>query len=148
MATRKITSAKKKKPKHKPRLPWQIDLYSEYISEEIRIPPQLLLICKLLSVPPIDLITDFLDNASLAAWKRQGREAAREKVMEYILACGYGEEFYSEAEIRQLLKEADAQGMVWPKDADMKLLDASSNWRELYQPYWFNRWFWKHNRKL
>lgn len=148
MATRKITSTKKGKLKHKPRLPWQVGSYSEYISEEIRIPPQLLLICKLLCVPPMDLITDFLDNASLAAWKRNGRESAREKVMEYILACGYGKEFYSEAEIRQLLKEADAQGMVWPKDADMKLLDASSAWRELYQPYWFNRWFWKHNRKL
>lgn len=147
MATKKISSPKKK-AKPKPRLPWQVGEYSSHQTGKFWIPPQLLLICKLLGIPPMELIYDFLNNAALASWKREGNEAARQKAIEYLLACRYGREHYSETEIAQLLKEADARGMLWPKSPDMKLLDASSKQRSLYDAHWFNQGFWKYNRKL
>lgn len=147
----KKKAAIKKKPqrrKPKPSLPWQVGEYAEYRSEEIWIPPQLLLICKILDIPPMDLIDDFLNNAALAAWKREGNETAREKMIEYLMACGYGKKFYSDEERKQILREADAQGMIWPRNPDMKLLDLTSAWRASYHIHWFNKWFWKGNRKL
>lgn len=141
----------KKKPqrrKIKPILPWQVGEYAQYHSEKIRIPFQLLLICKILNIPPMDLIDDFLNNAALAAWKREGKEMAREKMIDYLIACGYGKNFYSDEERRQLLNEANAQGLIWPKDAAIELFDLAVKWRDSYHKYWFDKWFWKGNRKL
>jgi hypothetical protein len=147
---KKKTTTKKKPQRRriKPLLPWQTGEYAQYHTEKIRIPQQLLLICKVLDIPPMDLIDDFLNNAALAAWKREGKDAAREKTIDYLIACGYGQEYYSEEERKQILKEADAQGMLWPKDADMELFDLAVVWREKYHKYWFNKWFCKRNRKI
>jgi hypothetical protein len=96
----------------------------------------------------MDLIDDFLNNAALVAWKREGKEMAREKIIDYLIACGYGKNFYSDEERRQLLNEANAQGLLWPKDAAIKLFDLAVKWRDSYHKYWLDKWFWKGNRKL
>jgi hypothetical protein len=148
MKKKPVIKKKVQRKKKKPALPWQVGEYAQYHSERIRIPPQLLLICKIFNIPPMDLIDDFLNNAALSAWKREGNDTAREKVIEYLIACGYGKDFYSDEERRQILKEADAQGILWPKNADIKLFDLAVVWRQNYHKYWFDKWFWKGNRKL
>jgi hypothetical protein len=143
-----LDKRKSRRKKVKPDLPWQVGKYARFITERHHIPYQLLLMCKLLDIPPMELVSDFFHNAALASWDREGKEDAREKVVEYLIACGYGRKHYSETDIRLIFKEADAQGMLWPKNASRNVQDICVAWREKYHTHWFEQWFWKSSRKL
>jgi len=94
------------------------------------------------------ILDDFMINLSGDSFKRSGDELRRTKAVDYFIQCGYGQEFYTEQDLRQLLKELDAIGSLWPGNAEMKLIDLHANWRNTYQDYWFNKWFRKPRRKL
>jgi hypothetical protein len=47
-----------------------------------------------------------------------------------------------------MFKEMDALGSLFPKDGNMKLLDAYCKWREKHHTHWFKKWFRKPRRKL
>ena len=42
----------------------------------------------------------------------------------------------------------DAIGLVWPSNAETKLIDLSVEWRQEYHKYWFDKWFYKARWKL
>ena len=134
-------------PAVKPRLKWQKDDYSR--TQEVRLdqPYQFLLLCKLVGTPPVRILDDFMINLSGDSFKRATDEHRRNKAVEYFIQCGYGQEFYTEQEIRQLLKELDTIGSLWPDGAKMKLIDRHAKWRNQYQHYWFNKWYRKLRRK-
>ena len=136
-----------KTKKQVPRLPWQHGAYNRKLKLDTILPYQLLLICKLWELAPEDLITDFLDNFSHSSWKREGRENAKEKLVEYSLACGYGKSFYTEDDIHRIFQELDAIGMLFPADGGNDLLDKYVAFRDAYQDHWFSEWYYKTRRK-
>lgn len=80
-------------------------------------------------------ITDFLDNLSHASWKRQGRDAAKQKLVEYVLLSGYGNEYYNEQQMLRAFKELDAMGLLFSHNAGDKVLDSYVAFRENYHHF-------------
>jgi hypothetical protein len=147
MTQKKLRYVQKAFPKMKPKLKWQVGDYEQSVLYYFWIPPQFLLLCKILNVTPREVLDNFLTHADLGSWKRVGNEQPRLKASEYILACGYGKEYYSNDEIYQMLKELDSIGSLWP-EGNHELIDIHAKWRNEYHKYWFDKWFWKSQREL
>ncbi|NCI46711.1 hypothetical protein [Sediminibacterium soli] len=143
------TSAKKSAPKKpKPELMWQTGKYDRHAQFSYFLPYQFLLLCKLLDVTPEDVVRDFTDNLSCGSWKREGRDKIKEHLINYFIEHGYGQHHYSEDDIREIFKEMDALGLLFPKEGKSKLVDKYANWRDKHYKYWFKKWFRKPRRKL
>jgi hypothetical protein len=98
-------------------------------------------------VSPEHLITDFLDNLAHASPKREGRDRAKEKLVEYILLSGYGKNYYSEEDLLQMIRELDALGLLFPKNGGDKLLDSYVAFREDFYKHWFHHWYYQCRRQ-
>jgi len=109
------------------------------------MPWQFHLLCKLLEVEPHKVIYDFLCNAGMEGYGLG--ETQRAKAMEYIISCGYGQDFYTEEDIRKIMKEMESISSLFPDDAKSNLIDIHSHWRKKYYKYWFRKWFRKVRRK-
>lgn len=144
---KKVTVAKAKSPTPKPELEWQTGEYSRDAEFKFLLPYQFLLLCKLMDVPPEDMVQDFMDNLSCGSWKRAGRDEAKEHLVNYFVSHGYGKQYYSEDDIRQMFKEMDALGLLFPVNGSGKLLDSYSDWRSEHHDFWFNKWFHQPGRK-
>jgi hypothetical protein len=131
-----------------PEMKWQSGDYERYADFHFILPSQFLLLCRLMEIRPEQVLNDFMDNLSCGSWNREGREQVRAKLVEYFVAHGYGQDLYSAEDIRSIFKEMDAIGLVWPADADMKLIELSSKWRKKFHRYWFKKWLRKPRRRL
>lgn len=109
------------------------------------IPVQFLYLCKLTGVDPHSVLHDFMVNVGME--NRSKEEEQKTSAKEYFLKCGYGQEFYSEDEITQIMKELQTVSDIFPNDCPTDFLDVHSAWRELYFDYWFDKWYWKHRRQ-
>jgi hypothetical protein len=148
MKKKTTTANKNRVAMPKPRLPWQTGDYVRTQDFRFCLPYHFLLLCKLADTTPACLLADFMDDLACESWKREGREKTRGHLIDYFIAAGYGQPHYTEDEIRQLFKEMDAIGMLWPKNAKQKLTDLHVKWRDKYHNYWFKKWFKKDQRKL
>lgn len=132
----------------KPSMSWQIGEYERMQKINHRFPLPVLLLCKLMNVTPEQLLIDFMDNLAHASWNRKGRDEAKRNLVDYFIAHGYGQHYYTAEEIRQMFQEMDAVGMLFPFNAQETVIDAYSAFRETNQKYWFEKWFYKHRREL
>ena len=124
---------------------WQVDEYSRTQEFRFTLPYQFLLLCKLVDAPPRELLLDFMDNLSCGSWKREDREKAKEKLIDYFLEHGYGQHYYTPENLRTLFREMDAAGLLFPTN-DSEMIDIYAKWRESHHKYWFKKWFGKHRR--
>jgi hypothetical protein len=108
---------------------------------------QFLLLCKLVQVPPEKMLRDFMTNVGCDSWNRSSNEAQRTTATAYFMECGYGQDFYTPEDLRQIIWELDAIGGLWPQGAKMELIDLQAKWRDKYQEYWFKKWYRKIRRK-
>ncbi len=146
VAPRSDTSKLRHTPK--PCMKWQTGDYERHADFRFTLPYQFLLLCRLMDITPDQVLTDFMDNLSCGSWKRQGRDKAKEKLIDYFVEHGYGQHHYTAEDIRTIFKELDAIGLLWPEGAKMKLIDLHAEWRDKYHTYWFKKWFRKPKRKL
>jgi hypothetical protein len=138
----KSSSTKKKlEQKPKPELKWQTGEYDRHAEFRFILPYQFLLLCRLIDKTPEELIRDFTDNLSCESWKREGRDKAKEHLINYFIALGYGQNHYAEEDIREIFKEMDALGLLFPKGGKSKIIDLYSDWREKHHKYFFKKWF-------
>ena len=116
-----------------------------YLEYRAMMPWQFLLLCKLTNMKPQKVIYDFMCNVGMEGYGLG--EAQRAKAMEYFLSCGYGQDYYTEEDIRKLLKEMESISTLFPIDGKEKLIDLHSKWRKRYYKYWFRKWFMKIRRR-
>lgn len=140
--------AQKHRTKVKPRMKWQTGEYERHADFRFTLPYQFLLLCRLMDITPDQVLTDFMDNLSCSSWKREGRDKAKEKLIDYFVEHGYGQHHYAPEDIRGIFGELDAIGLLWPEGAKSKMIDRHANWRDKYHTYWFRKWFRKPRRKL
>ncbi|WP_341838599.1 hypothetical protein WJU16_12300 [Chitinophaga pollutisoli] len=145
---KKNPTGKQHRRRPKPELKWQTGAYDRHAKIKFILPYQFLLLCKLVDKTPEEIIRDFTENLSCGSWKREGRDQAKEHLINYFIAHGYGQHHYNEEDIQQMFKEMDALGLLFPKDGKMKLIDLYANWRDKHHTYWFKKWFRKPRRKL
>lgn len=131
----------------KPILKWQTGAYKRHANFTFFLPYQFLLLCKLLKVTPEEVIRDFTINLDCGSWEREGKDIAKQHLINYFIECGYGQRYYTVDNIRQMFKEMDALGSLFPKDSKMKLVKLHAEWRDKYQSWWFKKWFYKIRRK-
>jgi hypothetical protein len=81
-----------------------------------------------------------MDNLSCGSWKREGRDIAKQRLIEYFIELRYGQKYFSSDEIMTIFKEMDAIGMLYPKNAPSEILELHNTWRENYQEWWFGKW--------
>lgn len=132
----------------KPYFKWQTGAYVRHAQYEFIIPNQFLMLCRLTDTPPRDMLIDFMDNLACANWKRKGRDLAKEHLINYFIAHGYGQQQYTETELRTMFKEMDAMGMLFPCHGKVKMINLYDKWRDKQHRYWFKQWFRKPGRKL
>jgi hypothetical protein len=139
---------KQKLRKPKPILKWQTGDYERHAEFSFMLPYQFLLLCRLMDVTPETVIRDFTNNLSCGSWEREGRDLAKEHLKNYFIAHGYGQHLYTEEDIREMFKEMDALGLLFPRNSKNKLLDLHCDWRDKHQTYFFKKWFHKPRRKM
>ena len=145
---KKTSTQKRVQQKPQPALKWQTGEYDRDAAFKFVLPYQFLLLCRLVDKTPEDIIRDFADNLSCGSWKREGRDQAKEHLVNYFIAHGYGQHHYSEEDIRQMFKEMDALGSLFPTKGKMKMIDLYADWRDKHHTYFFKKWFKKPRRKL
>lgn len=141
-----VKKTDEKKPK--PNLKWQSGDYSRSGDFKFLLPYQFLLLCKLMEITPLQVIRDFMHNLDCGSWKREGRDMAKQKLIEYFIEQGYGQRHYTSQDIQQIFTEMDAIGMLFPANGKRKIIDHYASWREKYHRYWFKKWFRKSRRKI
>lgn len=124
-----------------PQMKWQTGDYARNVHFKFILPYPFLLLCRLMDVTPEEVLCDFMDNLSCGSWRRKGRERAKEHLMQYFISHGYGQHHYSEEEIKDIFKEMDAVGLLFPTGAKPKLLDLYSDWRDEHLKWWFHKRF-------
>ena len=142
----KKTSTQPAKPT--PRFKWQTDAYARHATYEFVLPHQFLLWCRLMNITPRDLIIDFMDNLACESWKREGRTEAKDHLINYCIAHGYGQPHYAETEIRQIFSEMDAMGMLFPFYGNMKMINLYNKWSRKQHRCWFKHWYRKPGHKI
>ena len=125
---------------------WEVDEYARTQEFRFVLPYQFLLLCKLINIPPRQLLLDFMDNLSCGSWKREGRDKAKEKLIEYFLEHRYGQDYYTPEDLRTLFRDMDAVGLLFPTN-DSDMINAYAKWREKHHRYWFQKWFGKYRRQ-
>jgi hypothetical protein len=132
----------------KPDLKWQTGDYERLAAYDFVLTYQFLLLCKLSDITPRRLLIDFLENLDCGSSNREGRDKAKDHLINYFIEMGYGRHLYSSEEIRNIFSEMNAIGMLFPSESKMKLMDLHVHWRNKYHRYWFKKWFKKIRRKI
>ena len=108
-------------------------------------PLQFVYLCKLTDVHPHTVIYDFMKNVAMK--NRDMEEHQRFQAMEYFIKCGYGQQHYTEQEIRRIMKEMEALSSLFPDGCHTSFIDVHTAWRDKYHDYWFEKWYSKPRRQ-
>ena len=98
-----------------------------------------------MEVEPHEVVRDFMCNIGMENYGLG--EQQRLQAMEYFIGCGYGQDFYIEADLRKIMKEMEAISSLFPYDGSHDFIDLHARWRDRYYNYWFQKWFKKVRRK-
>ena len=118
---------------------WKTGDYDRHANFKFVLSCQFLMLCKLMSVTPYQLLLDFMDQLSQESWSKENNILARQKLVEYFLLMGYGQDLRTQANITGIFKELDAISTLWPINAGMELIELHAAWREKYYEYWFEK---------
>ncbi len=142
------TASNHKRQQLQPAQPKQNGTYERYQNIRPQFPDLFFLLCKLMDVTPEQVLTDFANNLVGTPWKREERSEARQKLVEYFISHGYGQKHYTPDEIRQIFREMEAMGRVFPTDGDDDIIDAYTHFQSLHEQYFFEKWLNNNKREL
>jgi len=145
-SSKSYTMTKKKEPVKPVEKPKQ-GPYSREQDIRLDLPYQFMLLCKLVQVPPERMLRDFMTNVGRDSWDRSPNETKRTTALAYFMECGYGQDFYTPEDLRQIFWYMDAIGGLWPRGAKMEMIDLQAKWRNRYYKYWFKKWYYKVRRR-
>lgn len=121
--------AKKKKIK-------EPDPYASVQTIKIYLPIPVIPLCKMIQVPPEKIIRGLL--LDLGSEINLSNGCSQQRATEYFLAQKYGQESFTEGQIRQMLAELGVIMGLHPPH-DIKDHTAFDKWREL-MPDYFKAW--------
>jgi hypothetical protein len=113
---------------------------------KLRVPAEVLMLCKLMNTTPHEVVQAFLSCLAVEKDKKNPGEA-KEASGNFFIRYGFGKDYYSEDEIRQMFSEIGKVNDLWPDGAPIKFIDEHAYWRRKYSKNWFKRWYWKIRRK-
>lgn len=92
------------------------------------------------------MLHDFMINLAGEHGNEQDGGKTNEPLINYFIAHGYGMEYYSEEDLRQVFKEMNALQLLFPANGKLKLIELYANWRSKHHSYWFKKWYKKPRR--
>ena len=98
---------KKKESKKEIKKEWQTGDYDRHAEFKFMLSAQFLMLCKLMGTTPYQVLLDFMDQLSQESWTRKSNDPARQKLVEYFLLMGYGQDRRSPANISAIFKELE-----------------------------------------
>jgi hypothetical protein len=114
-------------------------LYSASQDFHMIIPYQFLLLCRLLDMPPQNVLYEFMCNAGFESYGRGQEQKA--KAMEYFISCRYGQKFLVEDDVRLLFKELDSIAYLSPTTTHKKFANLHRKWRNKYYLFFYSKWY-------
>ncbi len=133
-----------KKKDVKPKKPWQ---GSQSLELRLRIPCDVVMLCKLMNLSVDNLLSGFLSCLAVESFDKNP-EIAKKDCIDFFIHYGFGKGYYSEEDIRMMFTELAKVNDLFPKEeTSIEFLDVHSHWREKYYEYWFNKWYWKIRKK-
>ena len=132
-----------RKKDFKQKKPWH---GSQSLDIRLRIPCDVLMLCKLADIKPEKLLSSFLSCLALEK-DSKNPQAAKDASVEFFIRYGFGKDYYSEGELREMFNELAMVNNLWPDTASSKFIDHHSFWRKKYWKHWFKKWYWKVRRK-
>ncbi len=108
------------------------------------IPYQFDLLCKLAEVDPHKVLYEFMANVGMESFGLG--DEYHQKAMEYFLACGYGQHYYTPEDMRRIFKEMESISGLYPYNSTPELQEKHVQWRRAYYKFWFERWTMKYRR--
>jgi hypothetical protein len=118
---------------------------AQTLDVKLRIPCDVVMLCKLTNVSPEDLLSVFLSCLAVENDKKNS-EAAKEASINFFIRSGYGKKYYSEEELREMFKQLAIINDLWPGNASSRFIDVHAHWRKKYWKQWFKSWYWKVRR--
>jgi hypothetical protein len=125
--------AKKKKPK-------ELDPYAPVQNIRISLPLPFMHLCKLLQVEPVKIINGLLLDIGSAINLSNG--LTQQRATDYFLSQKYGQELFTEGQLRQMLAELGVIRGLHPS-YDVEDIKAVDRWRDLMGDYfkvWETKW--------
>jgi hypothetical protein len=107
---------------------------------DLVLPLQFLELCKMLEVTPVKVINDLVWNiASRVTFKDA---IFKQQATEYFISQGYGGQYYTTDEIRQMIAELGVVVGLRPSNNTKpgKRLNEYSNMRDTFIKVWVNKW--------
>jgi hypothetical protein len=133
-------AVKKRIPK--PKKPWE---GSQVLDLRLRIPCDVVMMCKLANVKPDDLLSSFLSCLGVEK-DDKNPQAAKDACIDFFVSYGHGIEYYSEKELRDMFQQMAMVNNLWPDNGSSKLIDVHAHWRKKYWKHLFKKWYWKVRR--
>jgi len=100
-------------------------------------------LCKLLEVTPIQIVDDLFKNiGSPVKFGSFGETTANQEATEFFLRQGYGREYYTKDEVRQMIAELGiVEGIIPPFDSSYdKIFNDYIRMRDVYLRVWKSKW--------
>ena len=119
---------------------WQQGEYSRKLNASFVLPYEFLLCCKLMNIPPRKMLSNFMNIISFNKGSFEEWEKSKRMFINF-LSTGTREQ--SEIQLDQvdiMLQELHSITMLHPREGDSELLDIHEKWKDVYLPYWFNKW--------
>jgi hypothetical protein len=126
-----------------PKKPWS---GAQLLELRLRIPCDVVMMCNLMDIKPEHLLRDFLSCLAVENNERNPAKA-KQACIDFFISYGYGSEYYSEEERRQMFTELQRINDLWFEEVPSKFIDLHANWRRKYWKQWFKKWYWKVRRK-
>lgn len=138
-----------KSPGYKPApfFKWQTGAYTPHADFKLLFPPSFLMLCRLMEVTPQKVLTDFIHNLSGCGTTENMKKDPTDLLIQYFILSGYGDAYYTEADIQCIFKEIGALAIVFPHNGKDELLNLYARWREEHYKYWFDKWYFKVKRR-
>lgn len=115
------------------------DQYAQEQNIQLTLPLHVVHLCKMLEVSPKEIILDLIYSIGKSCKKANGD--FEEAATEYFLEKGYGQELFTERQIRQMMVGLIALEIVFPSDSEDR--DAFRRWQRLSKTYldlWTLKW--------
>jgi len=121
------------------------DFCTQSFKGDMLVPSNFRMLCILFETSPEKILSDFM--WTLSCMPTDAKEEQRKASLEYFLLSGYGQQAYSEEDIRQIFRELEANRCLSPQVDDNVITQEQWKlhycWRNMYMQYWFEKWYQK-----
>ncbi|MBV4358370.1 hypothetical protein [Pinibacter aurantiacus] len=118
----------------------QTSIDSRLVEYNLVLPLSLQLVCKLVRISPEQILKDFMEVLAHQSISSRKAEKPQMLLVDYFIAMTHRQSNFTEDDMRQMFREAQAICDLWPSGAEKKFIDMHRKWQDEYVKYWMEKW--------